>query len=94
MQAHFRIHIFMDCCLTVTIPSAFQTGCHAAVSVCSIVAVADLFSLLFGFCLLGIIIRLPVFPVVITGIWSYLQPPEQPADAEFFMVLVDEPASL
>ena len=84
----------MDCCLTVTIPSAFQTGCHAAVSVCSIVAVADLFSLLFGFCLLGIIIRLPMFPVVITGIWSYLQPPEQPADAEFFMVLVDEPVSL
>ena len=84
----------MDCCLTVTIPSAFQIGCHATVSVYSIVAVVDLFNLLFGFCLLGIIIRLPVFLVVIIGIWAYLQPPEQPADAEFFMVLVDEPVSL
>ena len=84
----------MDCCLTVTIPSAFQIGCHAAVSVYSIVAVVDLFNLLFGFCLLGIIIRLPVFPVVIVGVRADSQPPQQPADAEFLMVLSNKPISL
>ena len=35
----------------------------------------------------GIIIRLPVFPVVIVGIRADPQPPQQPADAEFFLRL-------
>lgn len=32
--------------------------------------------------------------VVIAGIRADPQPPEQPADSEFFMVLVDEPVRL
>ena len=94
MQAQLLIHIFMDCCLAVAVPSAFQIGRHAAVSVYSIVAVVDLFNLLLGFCFSGIIIRLPVFPVVIVGIRADFQPPQQPPDAEFFMVFFNEPISL
>lgn len=84
----------MDCCLTVAVPSAFHIDRHAAVSVYSIVAVVDLFNLLLGFCFLGIIIRLPVLPVVIVGIRADRQPPQQPAYPEFFMVLFDKPISL
>ncbi len=48
MQAKVYVHIFMDCCLAVAVPSAFQIGRHAVVPVYSIVAVVDLFDLLFG----------------------------------------------
>ena len=92
MQTQFPVHIFMDCCLAV--PPALQTDSHTALPVCSIVAVVNLFDLFLDFLFLGIIIRLPVFPVVIAGIRADSQPPQQPADAEFFMVLFDKPISL
>ena len=57
-------------------------------------AVIDATDLLLNLRFLGIIIRLPVFPVVIVGIRADPQPPQQPADAEFFLVLIDEPVSL
>ncbi len=57
-------------------------------------AVIDAADLLLNLCFLGIIIRLPVFPVVIVGIRADPQPPQQPADAEFFLMLIDEPVSL
>ncbi len=56
--------------------------------------VVDFRNLFLDCCFLGIIIRLPVFPVVIVGIRADPQAPQQPADAEFFMVLVDKPVSL
>jgi len=93
-QAQFRIHIFMDCRPAVAVPPAFKIGRHAAVSVYSVVAVVDFFNLLLGRCFLGIVIRLPVFPIVIVGIRADPQPPQQPADAEFFLMLIDEPVSL
>lgn len=49
MQAHFRSHNIMDCCLTVAVLSVFQIGRHVAVSVYSIVVVVDLFNLFLGF---------------------------------------------
>lgn len=94
MQAQFPVHIFMNCCLAVAVSSAFQIDSHAAVPVHSIVAVVDFFDLFLGFLFLGIIIRLPVFPVVIVGIRADPQPPQQPSDAEFLMVLFDKPISL
>ena len=54
----------------------------------------DFRNLLLNCCFLGVIIRLPVFPVVIIGIRADPQPPQQPADTEFLVVLVDEPVSL
>ena len=93
-QAQFPIHIFMDCCLAVAVPPALQIGSHTAVPVYSIVAVVDLFDQFLDFLFLGIGIRLPVFPVVIVGIRADPQPPQQPADAEFLMVLCDKPISL
>ena len=80
--------------LAVAVAFALQIGHHAAVAVHSAVAVVDLFNLLLDFCFLGIITHLPVFPVVIVGIRADPQPPQQPADAEFFLMLVDEPVSL
>ena len=95
MQAPFTVHIFMDCCLAIAVPPpALQIGSHTALPVCSIVAVVDFFYLFLNFLFLGIIIRFPVFPVVIAGIRADPQPPQQPADAEFFMVLFDKPISL
>jgi len=46
----------------------------------------------FGF--KGIIIRLPVFLVVVISIWAYTQPSKQPANAKFIMILFDESISL
>ena len=94
MQTQFPVHIFMDRCLTVAVPPALQIGSHTAEPVYSIVAVVNLFDLFLDFLFLGTIIRLPVFPVVIAGIRADPQPPQQPADAEFFMVLFDKPISL
>ena len=94
MQPQFRIHIFMDCCRTVAVSPAFQIGRHATIPVHPIVTMVDFADLPLDFRFFGIIIRLPVFPVVIVGIRADPQPPQQPADAEFFLMLIDEPVSL
>jgi hypothetical protein len=57
-------------------------------------AVIDAADLLLNLCFLGIIIRLPVFPVVIVGIRTNRQPPQQPADTEFFLMTVNKSISL
>ncbi len=93
-QPHLHVHVFMDSCGTVAVSYALQIGRHAAVAVNAVVPVVDLIYLSLDFCFLGIITRLPVFTVVIVGIRADPQPPEQPAGAEFFMVLVDNPVSL
>ena len=42
----------------------------------------------------SIIIRLPVFPVVVISIRADAKPPEQPADVEFLVMPLDKPISL
>ena len=84
----------MDGSGAVAIPFALQAGCHAAVAIDAVVPVVDFICLPLDFCFLGAIIRLPVFPVVIVGIRADPQPPQQPADAEFLMMPVDESVSL
>ena len=84
----------MDGSGTVTISFALQIDRHAAIAINTVVPVVDLINLPLDFCFLGIIPCLPVFPVVIVGIRADPQPPQQPADAEFFLMLIDEPVSL
>ena len=84
----------MDSCAAVAVSSAFQISCHAAVTVHAVMAVVDIPDLLLNLCFLGMIIRLPVFPVVVISIRADSQPLQQPADAVFLMVLVNEPISL
>ena len=84
----------MDGSPAVTVSPAFQIDRHAAVAVNAVVAVVDLINLPFDFCFLSVIILLPVLPVVIVGIRIDPQPPQQPTDAEFFMMPVDESISL
>ncbi len=75
MQGQFGVHIFMDCCLPIAVPPALQIGRHATVPFYSIMVVVDLFNLLLSLLFLGVITRLPVFPVVIVGIRTVPQPP-------------------
>ena len=75
IQTQSHIHIFMDRCLAVVISPTLQIGSHTAVPVYSVVVVVDFFDLLLDLLFLGIMIRLPVFPVVIIGIRADPQPP-------------------
>ncbi len=75
IQTHLSIHIFMDGCGAVVVSFAAQISRHTAVAVNTVVLVVDLIDLSPDFCFLGVIIRLPVFPVVIVGIRAELQPP-------------------
>ena len=84
----------MDSSSAVAVSSVLQIDRHAAIAVNTVMPVVDLIYLAPDFCFLGIIICLPVFPVVIVGIRAEPQPPQRPADAEFFMVLVNKPVSL
>ena len=93
-QAHLRVHVFMDGSGAVTISFALQIGRHAAAAVNTVVPVVDLINLPLDFCFLGIITCLSMFTVVIAGIRADPQPPQQPAGAEFLMVLINEPVNL
>ena len=84
----------MDGSGAVAIPFALQVGCHASVAIDAVVPVVDLIYLPLDFCFLGAIIRLPVFPVVIVGIRADPQPPQEPADAEFLLMIINKSISL
>lgn len=84
----------MDGSDAIVVSFAPQIDCHTAVAVNTVVPVIDFFYLFLHFCFLGVVICLPVFPVVIVGIRADPQPPQQPAGAEFLMILINEPVSL
>ena len=84
------IHIFMNGGITVRITFNF----HTPIAVNSIVRMIYFLNLCLDFGFKGIVIRLPVFPVVVISIWAYTQPSKQPANAEFIMILFDESISL
>ncbi len=84
----------MDGCGAVVVSFTLQIGRHAAIAVNTVVPVVNLINLLPDFCFLGKIIRLPVFPVVIVGIRADPQPPQEPTDAEFFLMTVNKSISL
>ena len=84
----------MDGCGAVAISAAFQINPHAAVAIDAVVAVVDPLDLLMNFCLLGIVVRLPVLPVVVVGIRAELQLSQKPANTKFFMMLFNKSVSL
>lgn len=59
---------------TLRIAFAFQIDFHAPISIDSIMSVINLMDLCLYFCFFGIVIRLPVFPVVIVCVWTDLKP--------------------
>ena len=69
VQPYLFIHILMNGHWTVMEAFACQINGHAPVSVHSIVLVVNLPDLLLYLRFLGIVICLPVFPVVIVRIW-------------------------
>lgn len=75
MQPRFCVHIFVYRRRAVTIPPACQINSHAPISVNFMMAVINVFYLFPDLRFLGIIIRLPAFPVVITGIGTEFKPP-------------------
>ena len=74
IKTHFHIHVFMYGCGAVSIALTGQIDCHAPVTVNAIVLMIDLVNLSFDFLFMGIIIRLPVFPVVIVSVRIDVQP--------------------
>ena len=84
----------MDGSGAIVVSFELQIDCHTAIAVNTVVPVVNLFNFLLHFYFLSIIFCLPVFPVVVVSIWADPQPFQQSADAEFFMVLINEPVSL
>ena len=79
---------------TVMEAFACQINGHASVSVHTIVLVVNLPDLRLYPGFLGIVIRLPVFPVVIVSIRANIQPTQQPAKPKIFVIFFDKPISL
>ncbi len=77
-ESKFCIHIFMNRNCTVRVASAFQIDLHAPVTINTIVDMIDFLNLRVYFCFIGIIIRLPVFPVVIIRVWTDFKPAKEP----------------
>ena len=84
----------MDGCRTVPVTFPLKVNGHAPVSVYAIMFMVNFPDLLLYLLFLRIIIRLPVFPVVVISIWEDIQPAQEPADTKFFFMLVDKPISL
>ena len=93
-QTHLRIHVFMNGRSAALISRALQIYIHAAVTIHSIMAVVNIADLLLNLCFLGIIICLPVLAVVVVGIRADPQPPQEPTNAEFFLMTVNKSISL
>ena len=94
IQPHLFIHILMNGYRTVMEAFACQINGHASVSVHTIVLVVNLPDLCLYLRFLGIVIRLPVFPVVIVSIWANIQPTQQPSQPKIFLIFFDKPISL
>lgn len=93
-QSQLRIHVLMYGCRAVVISLTCQIDCHAPVTIDTIVFMIDFMNLCLDFCFMGVIIRLPVFPVVIVSVRINFQPSKQPADTECLMILVNKSISL
>ena len=93
-EAQLRIHIFMYRCWTVKIAFTLQINFHTPVSVNSIVCVIDFLNLCLYFSFMGIVICLPVFPVVVVCVWTNFKPPKEPAQTKQPMILLNKPISL
>ena len=93
-RTHLCVHVFMDGRHAVAVPFPPQICGHAAISVYSIMAVVDAANLLLNLCFWGIIIHFSVFPVIIVGIGADPQAPQEPTDANFFLMTANKSISL
>ena len=93
-KSQFYIHVFMDGQRAVVIAPAGQIDGHTPISIHAVVLMVDFLNLCFDFLFLGIVICLPVFPVVVVCVRINIQPVQKLANAEFTMMLVDESISL
>ena len=84
----------MDSCRAILVAFPPKVNGHAPVTVNAIMFMINLTDLFLNRCFLGIILRLPVFPVVVVSVRIDTQPAQKPTDAEFAMVLVDKSISL
>ena len=71
-----------------------QIYSHAPIPDGTIVFVIDFVDLIQNFLFMGIIICLPVFPVVIVCVWEDAKLLKKPAQAKQFMILVNKSISL
>lgn len=94
IQLHFCIHVFMYGNRAVMIASTCQINSHGPVSGHPVMRMVNFPDLCFYSFFLGIIIRLPVFPVVVISVRADAKLPEYPADAEFSVMLLNKPISL
>ena len=93
-KTHLCVHIFMNSGRTVMETLTFQVDRHTPVSVHTIVGMVYFLNPRLNRCFPGIVIRFPMFPVVIISIRMQFQPPEQPANTKLVLILVDESISL
>lgn len=93
-ETKFCVHIFMNSGITVKMTFTLQIDFHAPVAVNSIVRMIYFPNLCLDFGFMGMIICLPVFPVVVISILAYTQPSKQPANTKFIMILFNESISL
>ena len=94
IQPHFRIHVFMYGNRTIMTAPARQIDRHGPVPCNSVMRMVNFPNQRFSCVFLGIIVRLPVFPVVVISIRADAEPPQQPADAEFSAMLFNQSISL
>ena len=94
MESPLCIHIFMNGSCTIRVASALQIDFHAPVTINTIVGMIDFLNLCVYFCFMGIIIRLPVFLVVIIRVWTDFKPTKEPPRTKQLMILLNKPISL
>lgn len=94
IQPHFRIHVFMYGNRAVMTAPARRIDSHGPVSCNPVMRMVNFSDQRFCCVFLGIIIRLPVFPIVVISIRTDVELPQHPADAEFFVILFYKPISL
>ena len=85
-QAQFRVHVFMNGSRAVMVSYSLQINRHAPIAVYTVMAMVDTPDLLLDFRFVRMILCLPVLSVIIIGIRTNPQSPQQPADSEFLMM--------
>lgn len=71
-----------------------QIYSHAPVTDGAIVFVIDFVDLILNFLFMGIVICLPVFPIVVVCVWTNTKLPKKPAQAKQIMILINKSISL
>ena len=93
-QAQFRVHVLMNGSRAVMVSYPLQINRHAPITIYAMMVMVDVPDLLLALRLVRIIRCLPVLSVIIIGIRTNPQSPQQPADSEFLMMFLNESVSL